>query len=52
MEVDEANNVQYFMDGDLWCAVRPDFTDLAESAAGFGNTKEEALEDLQENELK
>lgn len=27
-----------FMDGDAWCAVRPDFINLQESPAGFGVT--------------
>lgn len=52
MENDIENNCAYFMDDGLWCAVRHDFINLVESPAGFGNTKEEALNDLIENELK
>jgi hypothetical protein len=32
-----------FMDGNAWCAVKPDFINLQESHAGFGNTREEAI---------
>lgn len=32
-----------FMDGNAWCAVLPDFTNLQESQAGFGETKEAAV---------
>lgn len=39
--------VRTFMDGNQWCAVRPDFTNLQESPAGFGDTKEEAVAALQ-----
>lgn len=35
--------VRVFMDGDQFCAVKPDFVNLQESPAGFGNTKEEAI---------
>lgn len=35
-----------FMDGDSWCAVHPDFQNLQESAAGFGATREAAIEAL------
>ena len=31
-----------FKDGDQYCAVMPDFTNLQESPAGFGDTPEEA----------
>lgn len=31
-----------FMDGNAWCAVHPDFINLQESPAGFGDTPEEA----------
>lgn len=31
-----------FMDGNAWCAVRPDFINLQESPAGFGTTPAEA----------
>jgi len=35
-----------FRDGNRWCAVGPDFEDLATSPAGFGTTTEEAVEAL------
>lgn len=38
----------FFKDGDKWCCVHGDFQNLQESNAGFGNTFEEALNDLQE----
>lgn len=38
--------VRLFMDGDSWCAVFPDFVNLAVSKAGFGVTQEAAMADL------
>lgn len=38
--------VRLFMDGDMFCAVNFDFINLQESPAGFGKTKEEAIEQL------
>lgn len=35
--------VRTFMDGNAWCAVHPDFINLQESPAGFGDTREEAI---------
>ena len=35
-----------FADGNMWCAVMPDFVNLQESPAGFGTTPEEARADL------
>ena len=35
-----------FLDGDLYCAVYPDFVNIAESPAGFGATPEEARANL------
>jgi hypothetical protein len=32
-----------FMDGNAWCAVKPDFINLQESDAGFGDTPEQAI---------
>ena len=32
----------FFMDGDRWCCTLPDFVNLQESPAGFGDTKEAA----------
>lgn len=34
------------MDGNAWCAIPPHFTNLQKSPAGFGDTKEEAVSDL------
>ena len=41
-----------FKDGDLWCAVNEEFTNIQESQAGFGLTPMIALGELvmQENE--
>ena len=38
--------VRTFMDGNAWCAVKPDFINLQESNAGFGETREQAIADL------
>ena len=38
-----------FMDGDKWCAVMCDFEDLQSSPAGFGDTREEAIEELKKD---
>lgn len=35
-----------FKDGNAWCAVKPDFINLQESPAGFGETPEMAREEL------
>lgn len=35
-----------YMDGDMWCAVGPDFRNLAIDPAGFGKTEAEAVADL------
>ena len=43
-------NVRTFMDGNQWCAVYPDFIDLQNSPAGFGDTKEAAKAALEETE--
>jgi hypothetical protein len=39
--------VRTFMDGNAWCAVRPDFIDLQASPAGFGATREQAIAELE-----
>lgn len=39
-------------DGDLWVAHRGVFGGLQESAVGYGETKEDAIEDLKINETK
>jgi len=46
----EELNIRYEKDGNMWCATRPDFINLQESAAGFGATKLEANKDLKRNE--
>jgi hypothetical protein len=46
------DGVRVFQDGNCMCAVFPDFINLQESPAGFGNTEEEAVKDLYENEEK
>lgn len=33
-------------DGEMWCATYPDFVNLQESPAGFGDSQRSALEDL------
>jgi hypothetical protein len=38
--------VRVFRDGDMFCAVRPDFVNLQESPAGFGETEKEAIQAL------
>lgn len=40
-------SVRVYMDGNMFCAVRPDFVNLQESPAGFGATKEEAIAELE-----
>jgi hypothetical protein len=35
--------VRTFMDGNAWCAVNPDFINLQESPAGFGDDREAAI---------
>jgi len=42
--------VRTFMDGDKWCAVMPNFEDLQVSPSGFGDTREEAIEELKKDE--
>ena len=43
--------VRVFKDGNAWCAVRPGFVNLQESTAGFGDTKDEALKNLESRPL-
>ena len=43
-------NIRVFKDGNQWCAVHPDFVDLQNDPAGFGNTREEAIKALKEKE--
>lgn len=47
------NALCFFKDGDQWVCVFGDFVDLQMSPAGFGDTYEEALRDLErQNEAK
>jgi len=46
----EERDIVYFADGNMWCAVRPEFTDLMESPAGFGETQELARLELKREE--
>jgi hypothetical protein len=41
-----AHGFHLLKDGDTWCAVGPEFVDLVQSPAGFGNTPKEAVKDL------
>lgn len=45
-------NVRVFKDGNAWVAVHPDFINLQESPAGFGDTAEEALENLKASNVE
>lgn len=38
--------IRTYKDGNAWCAVKPDFVNLQESDAGFGNTPEAATKEL------
>jgi 3' exoribonuclease, RNase T-like len=40
------NGYRVYRDGDQWCAVAENFTNLAESVSGFGNTPREAVQRL------
>lgn len=39
-------SMRVFMDGNTWCAVHSDFINLQESPAGFGDTREQAIQNL------
>jgi hypothetical protein len=41
--MDIAQGFHLFRDGDAWCAVGPEFVDLAHSPAGFGDTQAAAV---------
>lgn len=45
-----AKEVIYDIDGNQHCAFRPGFTNLADCNCGFGDSQEEALKDLQNQE--
>ena len=38
--------IRTFKDGTSWCAVKPDFINLHDSDVGFGDTPEQAIEEL------
>lgn len=42
---DVSHGFHIFADGNVWCAVGPDFIDLVKSRAGFGYTPEDAYAD-------
>lgn len=41
-----ADQIRFVRDGNMWCAFMPDFINLAESHAGFGETQDRAEADL------
>ena len=41
-----AHGFHLLKDGDVWLAVGPEFVDLVQSPAGFGDTPEEAVREL------
>ena len=43
------SNIRVFMDGNAFCATHLDFVNLQESPAGFGDTREEAIANLQKD---
>lgn len=45
-------DIVFGMDGDQHFAHRPDFVNLQESLCGFGDTEQEALDDLRGQELE
>ncbi|WP_370309256.1 hypothetical protein [Sphingobium abikonense] len=40
------DQIRFVKDGNMWCAFMPDFINLAESVAGFGETQDLAEADL------
>lgn len=48
----EIHDIEFAMDGDMLMCIRPGFTNLVQDPAGFGETEEEAYQDLIENEAK
>lgn len=47
-----SNDINYQIDGNMWMATRPDFINVQESLAGFGETQELAKLDLERQEGK
>jgi hypothetical protein len=45
-----ADAIRFVRDGNMWCAFMPDFINLQESIAGFGETQDLAEADLRLNE--
>lgn len=50
IEID-SSAIVLVMEGNLWCATRPDFINGMESPAGFGKTITEAVDALLLNEM-
>ena len=44
---DYTQHCRLYKDGNMWCAVAWHFRDLGQDDAGFGETQEEAVADLQ-----
>jgi hypothetical protein len=44
--------INLIMDGNSWCAYRDGFINLQESNAGFGDTPDEAIKDLEVSRCK
>lgn len=45
---DVAHGFHVFRDGNQWCAVGPHFLDLMKDPAGFGDTVEDAVQELRQ----
>lgn len=43
------DDCMFKMDGNMWCCHLPDFQDLMQSPAGFGETQEDAFANFLEN---
>ena len=48
----EVKKYHLFKDGDMWCATFPDFINLQESDAGFGETPTIAIAELTKSEVQ
>jgi hypothetical protein len=47
-----SEKINLILDGNLWCAYRDGFINLQESNAGFGDTPNDAINDLKSIECK
>ena len=45
-------DINVFLDGNAWCATRDGFTNLQECFVGFGNTPQEAVNELLQDEAR